>query len=570
MTLDLAFDNSAAIKALAIAAGATRHVRATVERDRPGPDRLEITASAGSVRLARTLPVAVSPTGVLEGTLVSPGGGAATARVRVTTGAGRYLPPEAHTYGLILKMFGPEHDQVARRWFYGEGRFRVRAPAGPIRISIRKGLEFRNLDLDINIPAGATVRKSFTIERWIDMSARGWRSADVHLHYFDPPTVRWEMEAEDLAVTNILVMNQRGAITAREYFTGALDPISDDRHLVYYNEEFRNGSLGHLILLNLKRVVEPISTGRLGTAHPQLFRGAHFDLLEDASGRQGSPASPDRLLVEAMRETHRQGGLVGWAHLRDELEFALDAALGELDTVDILTDTHIPQTFTFWYHLLNCGFRIPITAGSDRSPPHIPIGHQRVYTRIDPPLSYDRWIEAIRRGASFVTNGPMLVLMVDGAGPGSELDVASQRTLHIQAQAESQLPFEHLEIVVNGRVVHSAPSGSSGRRAKVEFDLPVKGPAWIAARALGALHPEIIFYPRADWTHPVVAHTSPVWIRGGGRLALGESAEFMLQRVLKLEAWARDQAYFGDEEHRRDALATIQRGIDFYRQLARQ
>ena len=52
---------------------------------------------------------------------------------------------------------------------------------------------------------------------------------------------------------------------------------------------------------------------------------------------QGSPTSPDRLLVEAMRETHRQGGLVGWAHLRDELEFALDAALGELETVDILT-----------------------------------------------------------------------------------------------------------------------------------------------------------------------------------------------------------------------------------------
>ena len=291
MALDLAFDGSAAIKALTVTAGATRHVRATVERDRPGPGRLEITASAGSARLARTLPVDVAPTGILEGLLVYRGGGAATARVRVTTGGGRYLPPEAHTYGLILKMFGPEHDQVANRWFYGDGRFRIRAPAGPVRIAIRKGLEYRSLNLDVDIPAGTTVRKTITIERWIDMSARGWQSADVHLHYFDPPTVRWEMEAEDLAVTNVLVMNQRGAITAREYFTGALDPISDKRHLVYYNEEFRNGMLGHLILLNLKRVVEPISTGRLGTAFPQLFRGAHFDLLEDPSGRQGSVAS---------------------------------------------------------------------------------------------------------------------------------------------------------------------------------------------------------------------------------------------------------------------------------------
>jgi hypothetical protein len=146
-------------------------------------------------------------------------------------------------------------------------------------------------------------------------------------------------------------------------------------------------------------------------------------------------------------------------------------------------------------------------------------------------------------------------------------DVPAQRALRIQAQAESQLPFEHLEIVVNGSVVRSVPSASSGRQAKLEFDLPVKGPAWIAARALGARHPEIIFYPRIDWSHPVVAHTSPVWIRGGRQLAVGESAEFMLKRVLKLEVWARDEAYFGDEERRRDALATIQRGIDCYRQL---
>ena len=206
--------------------------------------------------------------------------------------------------------------------------------------------------------------------------------------------------------------------------------------------------------------------------------------------------------------------------------------------MDILTDTHIPQTFTFWYHLLNCGFRLPVTAGSDRSPPHIPMGHQRVYTRVTPPLTYERWIGAIRRGASFVTNGPMLDLTVDGAGPGSELDVPAQRALRIRARAESQLPFKQLEIIVNGNVVRSAPAESEGRRAHLEVDLPVKGPAWIAARGLGDLHPEIIFYPRTDRSRPGPRPTRvrSCWaIRGSGRLAVGASADFMLQRVLKLE-----------------------------------
>jgi hypothetical protein len=271
-----------------------------------------------------------------------------------------------------------------------------------------------------------------------------------------------------------------------------------------------------------------------------------------------------------MRETHRQGGMVNWAHLRDELEFALDAALGELDTVDILTDTKIPETLIFWYHLLNCGFRLPATAGTDRADPHIPVGHQRVYTSLEGPLNYDGWIETIRRGASFVTNGPMVELTVDGAGPGSEIEASTPRALWVRAEANSQLPFERLEIIVNGRVVRSALASSSGRRARLVFELPLKGPAWVAARALGSHHREIMYYGHPEWAHPVVGHTNPVWVHSGGeRLVVRESAEFLLDRVLKLEAWASEEAYFGDEARRQEALATIRRGIDFYRDLTR-
>ena len=78
-----------------------------------------------------------------------------------------------------------------------------------------------------------------------------------------------------------------------------------------------------------------------------------------------------------MRETHEQEGLVNWAHLRKELEFALDAALGELDAVDILANTRVREAQRSWYHLLNCGFRLPATAGTDRGGPAKPVGHHR-------------------------------------------------------------------------------------------------------------------------------------------------------------------------------------------------
>ena len=549
---------------LELAPGARRHLLAALERENTGRSSFKLAVAGAAEPVSREVAVETLATGVLAGSLVEADRSKTSARVRVTDINGGYRPPESHRYGLILKMHGPQHNQIAHRWFYADGEFRVRAPAGRIKVAIRKGLEYRNLELDVDIPAGGVVRKSIVLERWINMPARGWRAADVHLHYFDPPTVRFEMAAEDVAIVNVLVMNDRGAITARQYFTGALDPISDDRHLVYYNEEFRNGALGHLVLMKLKQVVEPISTGRLGTAQPQFFRVAHYNLLDQNPSRIGSPESPDRLLVEAMRETHRQGGLVNWAHLRGELEFPLDAALGELDTVDILTDTKMPDTLISWYHLLNCGFRLPATAGTDRADPHIPIGHQRTYTRLEGSLNYDGWIETIRRGASFVTNAPMVELTVDGVGPGSELEATTQRALKVRAEANSQIPFERLEIILNGRVVRSVPASSEGRSARLVFDLPVKGPAWIAARAMGSFHPEIMYYGHPEWAHPVVGHTNPVWVRSGGeRLAVRESAEFLLDWVRKLEAWARDEAYFGDDTRRQEALTTIRRGIDF-------
>ena len=63
------------------------------------------------------------------------------------------------------------------------------------------------------------------------------------------------------------------------------------------------------------------------------------------------------------------------------------------------------------------------------------------------PVNYDRVI---------------LELTVGGAGAG--LDATVERRLRVGTEAESQLPFERLDIVVNGSVVWSAPA--AGRQEK--------------------------------------------------------------------------------------------------------
>ena len=117
---------------------------------------------------------------------------------------------------------------------------------------------------------------------------------------------------------------------------------------------------------------------------------------------------------------------------------------GEIDTADILTHTRLPQTLKLWYHLLNCGFRLPATAGTDRIGPEEPVGHQRVYVKLEEPLTYPGWMEGLRQGRSFVTNGPMVSLSVNGRGPGETVTLSNPKVLRIQARGRSLRPFERL------------------------------------------------------------------------------------------------------------------------------
>ena len=63
------------------------------------------------------------------------------------------------------------------------------------------------------------------------------------------------------------------------------------------------------------------------------------------------------------------------------------------------------------------GVRITASAGTDvflnRIRSFLP-GDERVYVKVEGPLTYEKWIAGLRAGRSFVSNGPILELSVDG------------------------------------------------------------------------------------------------------------------------------------------------------------
>jgi hypothetical protein len=293
---------------LRIDPGATRYLYVSAEADEPGGWTGSVRFSTAETSAELRLGAEVKPTAVLRGILeCAESTDPPIARIRVTDEQGTYFPPEEQKSGLV-RMIPYGNATKAERWTYADSEFRVRVPQGNIRISIRRGLEYFSADEVIDVDQNGELVKRFFLRRWSHMEREGWYPGDMHVHMLDPKTALFEMRAENLNMANVMVFKHLGETYARGHFTGGVDPISDSAHFVYYNEEFRNEPMGHIGLVNLKSIVEPMSTGRLGLHWPTVMR---FDSLNMPLPLHGDATSPDYpLLVEVMRQAHRQGGFV--------------------------------------------------------------------------------------------------------------------------------------------------------------------------------------------------------------------------------------------------------------------
>src|SRR5208337_3202547 len=135
--------------------------------------------------------------------------------------------------------------------------------------------------------------------------------------------------------------------------------------------------------------------------------------------------------------------LVGAVHPFDEVpdpfaklaqkitdELPVDVALGKLDYMEIVGFSDHKSTAAVWYKLLNLGFKLPAGGGTDATmnyaaPIRGTVGQDRVYVWMpDWPSDISTWMEQLRQGRSFATNGPLIELKLGGEIAGGELKFA--------------------------------------------------------------------------------------------------------------------------------------------------
>jgi hypothetical protein len=191
-------------------------------------------------------------------------------------------------------------------------------------------------------------------------------------------------------------------------------------------------------------------------------------------------------------------------------------------------DTPYPWELNIWYHTLNVGFRTRIAGETDF--PCIydgRVGIGRTYAKVAGALTYAGWLDALKAGRSYVSDGKthLMDFSVNGAevvSGASEVRLNAAGTVKVKLQAAAylpetpndairKLPYDEkpywdverarigdsrevpVEIIVNGRAVARKIIVADGAVHPLEFTVPVEGSSWIAARVLPAAHTNPLF-----------------------------------------------------------------------------
>jgi len=319
-----------------------------------------------------------------------------------------------------------------------------------------------------------------------------WYAGDIHIHRNCGETTSIISETEltsmmasnDLAVISVLADMGNGEVkdskTDLPKVNGSDAGYSEPGRIVHWDAEwhfdpagvtFENKALGgHIVLLGLNE------------AH-QIWDESSYKILEWGKA---------------------QDAVMGFCHmqyLNDTIQndltccipvdYPVEAALGTIDFLseDVwLNDAAINA----WYRLLNCGFRLAWTAGTDfPCNESRPFGSLLTYVQVkDQQLTYRKWIEGIKQGRTVVsTNGhdEFLDLKINsGYGPGDEIKLKGRKSVEIDAKWTANKPLSgFIEIVCNGKVIAQLEGAAGpGEPVSLKTRHKIGQSSWISARRM--------------------------------------------------------------------------------------
>lgn len=423
------------------------------------------------------------------------------AKVIIRDSKGKYVSP------YIVADNKLHHREFSGHKSWYDGSFKVKVPPGKTAVEISCGLEYKPVARTITLKRGENKKISVELDRRVNMSESNWYCGDIHAH-----SIHGNRELEsDISSAAVAARAEGMDFIA---LTGDTTRRWDSDWKIYSASKLS----GKCKSLSSKKFI--CSWGqeiKFGRSFSHYLRIGAKDLLwyDDA-------------IYAVADSTRQQNGIIVATHPCEPLDrfcakdLWLNLYVGAIDAFDIMTGGSSPWlngavwhdpfsiSLELWFRILNKGYRLPAIGCTDTlfdcytGGEHF--GNVRTYVNIQN-FDMDGILDGIKKGRTFVSNGPLVTFSIDGKTQGDEIKADGQKKkVRIDVSLVNVGDWKckdgyisKIELIRNGKTVKSTSPGNS--EISIEWEIKEKEGCWYAVRCFG---------PCPD----IVAVTSPIYFSG--------------------------------------------------------
>jgi hypothetical protein len=454
--------------------------------------------------------------------------------------------------GVLPRGQGLGDASSINEWFVLAQESTIQLPRQKVRIEAFAGLESSLATLDLDLIGQTQASAKVPIRFFSNVARTNWYAGNTHLHLRNLTTEQAEQYLKDVPAADdldvLFISYLERASEDRTYTTNRY-PIGDFARawraaaILNNGQEHRHNfeaygeGFGHVLLLNINRLIAPVSIG------PGITGGGH----------DGVPLQP------GIDDARRQGGTAIWAHNGWGFEDVPNLTTARLDAVNIFDGGSHGTYEDSFYHYLNAGLRVPFSTGTD----WFIYDLARVYANVRGNLTIRSWLDALKEGRTFITNGPLFEFSVGSTEIGGTVALDSPRDVRIRGRAVGRQDFGTLQLVRNGRVIAEMAAAPSGAHfeATLERTLEIVEPCWLALRVSPT--------GRSEYGRDLFGHTSPIYITlRGANVRIQQDIDWLIKDMEEAMETIVARGSFAAPADRARVISVYREGIAALRRAA--
>jgi hypothetical protein len=430
-------------------------------------------------------------------------------------------------------------------------KVRLKLPLGSYKFTMERGPEYLIRTGHFTLNQYADDKKTVDMKRFVDMASEGWYGGDLDVRRSEKE-IELLMQAEDLYVAPLIHAPQGKPTNAKSPArANNIKQFDGQRFFTFAASENSSG-------------------------------GNSFQTFNDDWVTATQPFAWDLPLWIATGEL--DGVQIANRHLMRDgvINHEADGRSREMAMYPGINGNG-RWSLAIYYHLLNCGMRLPPTAGSGSGSTvsttaargtaaaikaaangnFNPVGYNRVYVFVDGELTWEKWWEGLRAGRAMVTNGPLIRPSVEGHAPGHVFRADRGQTveLKIGLTLSTRDKVSYLEVIKDGATEHevrlAAWKETGGKLPLLRFNQS----GWFLIRAV-----------TEEATTYRYATTAPYYVEIGDEPRISrESAQFFVdwchERTRQLFDTKHPAGKFANQKQRDERLGHWRQAEEYWTSL---